>query len=317
MYIPTLGVPVNKQERKHVHKNRSVPFRRSQLKDTKKYNDNLGQNNFSCVSTVSTSRTNIESTNMKQKKATERNNAVNPSFKQMSKINNKSENIQNNNEKMILKDSALNNSCIIKDAKIRTKTVYGPMFYQTKTLKSILQKNQYFSSNQLNTDTNRSQITQVANNEIEETVSVPKIVSNYTQLLPVQPITELKKDISTTNEPNNKIQKITTQNIQNSQPQEMKPIRKKLNLTEYRNRSKHNNYDNTAAVIYIHHSSTTTEAIKHNADNPVWVERFTVLQRQSERKIKPLSHDKGVQTNETSFGFPKKSIIDFTKHENR
>jgi len=315
----SLDVPVNNRRRKHVkHKNKNTPIitKKSQLKDTKKYNDNSRQNNFS-ISTVSTSIANIKSTNMKQEKTTEKNNPVNL-LKQMNKINDKSENIQksyNNKKKMILKDSALNNSpSIIKDAKICvSETVLGPSFYQTKTLKSILQKNQP-------NYTDRLQIAEIANNKIEQKVSVPKIVSNCTSAqLPIQPISELKKDvISTINEPNNKIQKTIAQNIQNPELQEMKPIRKKLNLTEYRkHRSKHNNYDNTATVIYINHSSTTTEAIKHNPENPVWVERFTILQRQSERGIKPLSHDKEVQTNETSLGFPKKSIIDFTKHENK
>jgi len=317
----SLDVLVNKRKQKHSHENKSILKinKKSKLKDTKKHNDNLKQNNFS-ASTVSTSTTNKKLTNMKQEKTIEKkNNPVNPSLEQIRKIKNKSRDIQKNyddKKKMILKDSALNNSpSIIKDVKTCiSESVPYSSFYQTKTLKSILRKNQHIQNHTNNT--NKSQIAQIANNKTEETVPVPKDVSNHTQLSSEHPISEPKKDVttSTINESNNEIQKITAQNTESSQMQE-KPIRKKLNLAEYRNRLKHNNSNNSAAVIYVNHISTTTEAFKHNPDNPVWVEKFTVLEHQLERKIKPLSHDKEVQTDETSFIYPKGSIIDFTKHE--
>ena len=110
-----------------------------------------------------------------------------------------------------------------------------------------------------------------------------------------------------------------------AQEEEKKPPRKKLNLAEYRSRREQNRSDNSRTnsplqpmtLVYIHHASTTTEPIENDPNNLIWSEReiVSVLKPKldaDEKKVrpKPITRDIGIQTYETVFEFPTKSLID-------
>ena len=107
--------------------------------------------------------------------------------------------------------------------------------------------------------------------------------------------------------------------------EEKKPPRKKLNLAEYRSRREQNRSDNSRTnsplqpmtLVYVHHASTTTEPIKDDPENLIWSEReiVSVLKPKldtDEKTVrpKPITCDIAIQTYETVFEFPTKSLTD-------
>lgn len=128
--------------------------------------------------------------------------------------------------------------------------------------------------------------------------------------------------VTTTNSSNGEVQNIIVQEVEqvNEEEEELKkPVRRKLNLAEYRSRRDKNRSDNSRTnspvqpmtLIYIHHVSTTTEPIKDDPENPVWSEReiVSVLKPKAdieEEKNRPkvVTHEIGIQTNETVFDSP-------------
>nr|XP_033330832.1 NK-tumor recognition protein [Megalopta genalis] len=133
--------------------------------------------------------------------------------------------------------------------------------------------------------------------------------------------------VATNNSSNDRQQSIIIQNTDEKLiPEEQKkPPRKKLNLAEYRSRREQNRSDNSGTnspiqpmtLIYIHHVSTTTEPIKDDFGSLNWSEReiVSILKPKGdvdEEKVrpKPKTCDVGIQTYETVFEFPPKSLID-------
>ncbi|XP_035721997.1 serine/arginine repetitive matrix protein 2-like isoform X2 [Vespa mandarinia] len=132
--------------------------------------------------------------------------------------------------------------------------------------------------------------------------------------------------VTTTNSSNDEVQNIIIQNTQESSKEETKkPPRRKLNLAEYRSRREQNRSDSSRtnspiqpmALLYVHHASTTTEPIKDNSGNLSWCEReiISVLKPKAdldEEKVKrkPPTSEMGIQTYETVFEFPTKSLVD-------
>ncbi|XP_015430145.1 PREDICTED: NK-tumor recognition protein [Dufourea novaeangliae] len=170
------------------------------------------------------------------------------------------------------------------------------------------------------------------NQKTKQMVSVLKKPLNVQQSPAV--ITSSYESIVTThNRSNDKIQNIIVQNTEEKviQEEDRKPPRKKLNLAEYRSRREQNRSDNSRtnspiqpmALIYIHHASTTTEPIKDDFGSLNWSEReiVSVLKPKvdvDEEKAhpKPLTCDVGIQTYETVFEFPPKSLTDIDeRHE--
>ncbi|XP_050481658.1 NK-tumor recognition protein-like isoform X4 [Bombus huntii] len=141
--------------------------------------------------------------------------------------------------------------------------------------------------------------------------------------------------VTTTNSLHDKVQNIIVQNSVKTfiKEEEKKPPRKKLNLAEYRSRREQNRSDNSRTnsplqpmtLVYIHHASTTTEPIKDDPKNLIWSEReiVSVLKPKldvDEKTVrpKPLTYDIGIQTYETVFEFPPKSLIDVDeRHKQR
>ncbi|XP_071860735.1 uncharacterized protein isoform X3 [Bombus fervidus] len=141
--------------------------------------------------------------------------------------------------------------------------------------------------------------------------------------------------VTTTNSLHDKVQNIIVQDSEKTftKEEEKKPPRKKLNLAEYRSRREQNRSDNSRTnsplqpmtLVYIHHASTTTEPIKDDPKNLIWSEReiVSVLKPKldvEEKTVrpKPLTHDIGIQTYETVFEFPPKSLIDVDeRHKQR
>ncbi|XP_043599350.1 NK-tumor recognition protein-like isoform X4 [Bombus pyrosoma] len=141
--------------------------------------------------------------------------------------------------------------------------------------------------------------------------------------------------VTTTNSLHDKVQNIIVQDSEKTftKEEEKKPPRKKLNLAEYRSRREQNRSDNSRTnsplqpmtLVYIHHASTTTEPIKDDPKNLIWSEReiVSVLKPKldvDEKTVrpKPLTYDIGIQTYETVFEFPPKSLIDVDeRHKQR
>ncbi|XP_060822442.1 NK-tumor recognition protein-like isoform X3 [Bombus pascuorum] len=141
--------------------------------------------------------------------------------------------------------------------------------------------------------------------------------------------------VTTTNSLHDKVQNIIVQDSEKTftKEEEKKPPRKKLNLAEYRSRREQNRSDNSRTnsplqpmtLVYIHHASTTTEPIKDDPKNLIWSEReiVSVLKPKldvEEKTVrpKPLTYDIGIQTYETVFEFPPKSLIDVDeRHKQR
>ncbi|XP_068974469.1 NK-tumor recognition protein-like isoform X6 [Bombus flavifrons] len=141
--------------------------------------------------------------------------------------------------------------------------------------------------------------------------------------------------VTTTNSLHDKVQNIIVQDSVKTftKEEEKKPPRKKLNLAEYRSRREQNRSDNSRTnsplqpmtLVYIHHASTTTEPIKDDPKNLIWSEReiVSVLKPKldvDEKTVrpKPLTYDIGIQTYETVFEFPPKSLIDVDeRHKQR
>ncbi|CAK9800803.1 Peroxisome proliferator-activated receptor gamma coactivator-related protein 1 [Anthophora plagiata] len=70
-------------------------------------------------------------------------------------------------------------------------------------------------------------------------------------------------------------------------------------------------------LVYVHHAFTTTEPIKDNPQNLIWSEREIVsvlkpkVDVQEEKvRLKPSTCEIGIQTYETVFEFPTKSLTD-------
>ncbi|XP_076669360.1 uncharacterized protein LOC143369380 isoform X1 [Andrena cerasifolii] len=153
--------------------------------------------------------------------------------------------------------------------------------------------------------------------------------------LPVLTTIANKSIVTTTNHSNDQVQNIIIQDTEETLPreEERKPPRRKLNLAEYRSRREQNRSDNSRTnspiqpmtLIYVHHASTTTEPVKDDPKNLIWSEReiVSVLKPKAdidEEKLrpKPLTCDVGIQTYETVFEFPPKSLIDVDeRHEDQ
>lgn len=162
------------------------------------------------------------------------------------------------------------------------------------------------------------------NQRIKQMVSVlkkPNIQAPIVKVIPNESI------VTTTNSLHDKVQNIIVQNNEKtcSEKDEKRPPRKKLNLAEYRSRREQNRSDNSRTnspvqpmkLIYVHHASTTTEPIKDDPQNLIWSEREIVSvlkpkQDIDEKKVcpKPSTCEIGIQTYETVFEFPPKSLID-------
>lgn len=145
----------------------------------------------------------------------------------------------------------------------------------------------------------------------------------------VQPIITTNPNesiVTTTNSSNDEVQNIIIQNTQESLIEDTKkPPRRKLNLAEYRSRREQNRSDSSRtnspiqpmALLYVHYASTTTEPIKDNTGNLSWCEReiISVLKPKADLdeekgKPKPPTSEMGIQTYETVFEFPTKSLMD-------
>ncbi|KOC60266.1 Peroxisome proliferator-activated receptor gamma coactivator-related protein 1 [Habropoda laboriosa] len=102
-------------------------------------------------------------------------------------------------------------------------------------------------------------------------------------------------------------------------------------VLKYRSRREQNRSDNSRTnspmqpmtLVYVHHASTTTEPIKDDPENLIWSEReiVSVLKpkvdvHEEKLRLKPSTCDIGIQTYETVFEFPPKSLIDVDeRHE--
>ncbi|XP_043667898.1 serine/arginine repetitive matrix protein 2-like isoform X2 [Vespula pensylvanica] len=158
----------------------------------------------------------------------------------------------------------------------------------------------------------------------KQMVSVLKKPPNTVQ--PILTTNPNESIVTTTNSSNDEVQNIIIQNTQESSKEETKkPPRRKLNLAEYRSRREQNRSDSSRtnspiqpmALLYVHHASTTTEPIKDNSGNLSWCEReiISVLKPKAdldEEKVKqkPPTSEMGIQTYETVFEFPTKSLVD-------
>lgn len=158
----------------------------------------------------------------------------------------------------------------------------------------------------------------------KQMVSVLKKPPNIVQ--PILTTNPNESIVTTTNSSNDEVQNIIIQNTQESSKEETKkPPRRKLNLAEYRSRREQNRSDSSRtnspiqpmALLYVHHASTTTEPIKDNSGNLSWCEReiISVLKPKAdldEEKVKqkPPTSEMGIQTYETVFEFPTKSLVD-------
>ncbi|KAK2584070.1 hypothetical protein KPH14_006517 [Odynerus spinipes] len=159
----------------------------------------------------------------------------------------------------------------------------------------------------------------------KQMVSVLKKPPNTAQ--PVLTTNPNESIVTTTNSSNDEVQNIIIQNTQEEPLKEetKKPPRRKLNLAEYRSRREQNKSDSSRTnspiqpmtLVYVHHASTTTEPIKDNPENLAWCEReiISVLKPKAdldEEKMrpKPTTKEIGIQTYETVFEFPTKSLVD-------
>lgn len=158
----------------------------------------------------------------------------------------------------------------------------------------------------------------------KQMVSVLKKPPNTVQ--PILTTNPNESIVTTTNSSNDEVQNIIIQNTQESSIEETKkPPRRKLNLAEYRSRREQNRSDSSRtnspiqpmALLYVHHASTTTEPIKDNTGNLSWCEReiISVLKPKADldeekMKRKPPTSEMGIQTYETVFEFPTKSLVD-------
>ncbi|XP_076293648.1 uncharacterized protein LOC143215420 [Lasioglossum baleicum] len=163
------------------------------------------------------------------------------------------------------------------------------------------------------------------NQRTKQMVSVLKKPLNAQ--LPTVVITNAGENVLTTNNGSNDKNESIVENTEEklTQDEERKPPRKKLNLAEYRSRREQNRSDNSRTssplqpmtLVYIHHVSTTTEPIKDDFGSLNWSEReiVSILKPKAdvdEEKVspKPQTCDVGMQTYETVFEFPPKSLID-------
>ncbi|XP_076176418.1 uncharacterized protein LOC143151298 isoform X3 [Ptiloglossa arizonensis] len=145
--------------------------------------------------------------------------------------------------------------------------------------------------------------------------------------LPILMTTSNESIITISNALNDKVHNIIVHDTEKTFPkeEESKPPRRKLNLAEYRSRREQNRSDNSRTnspiqpmtLVYVHHASTTTEPIKDDPGNLIWSEReiVSVLKPKidiDEEKVRPkaVTCNVGIQTYETVFEFPSKSLID-------
>lgn len=115
------------------------------------------------------------------------------------------------------------------------------------------------------------------------------------------------------------IQNVIKPNAEHAQEQAIKP-RKKLNLSEYRNRrGDDGKIDSSQRTILIdvYHAYTTTEPIDNPIDslNPIWSERIILSVTKNklelkENEPKPITCEKEVQTYETLFELSTKVAND-------
>ncbi|CAD1469478.1 unnamed protein product [Heterotrigona itama] len=67
-------------------------------------------------------------------------------------------------------------------------------------------------------------------------------------------------------------------------------------------------------LVYVHHASTTTEPVQDDPENLIWSEReiVSVLKPKLDGNVRPrpVTRDAVVQTYETAFEFPTRSLID-------
>lgn len=165
----------------------------------------------------------------------------------------------------------------------------------------------------------------VGTQRIKQMVSVLKKPLNV-QASVVKTIPD-ENTVVTSNDSHDKVKSTTVRGNEkaSTQEEEKKPARKKLNLAEYRSRREQNRSDNSRTnsplqpmtLVYVHHASTTTEPIKDDPKNLIWSEReiVSVLKPKldtDEKRVrpKPITYDIGIQTYETVFEFPTKSLID-------
>lgn len=171
---------------------------------------------------------------------------------------------------------------------------------------------------------NKTKSIKTGNQRIKQMVSVLKKPNIQA---PIVKVISNESIVTTTNSLHDKVQNIIVQSNEKtcSEKEEKRPPRKKLNLAEYRSRREQNRSDNSRTnspvqpmkLIYIHHASTTTEPIKDDPQNLIWSEREIVSvlkpkQDIDEKKVcpKPSTCEIGIQTYETVFEFPPKSLID-------
>ncbi|XP_078034696.1 uncharacterized protein LOC144468821 [Augochlora pura] len=171
--------------------------------------------------------------------------------------------------------------------------------------------------------------TKCMNGEVQKT---KQMISVLKKPLNVQPSSVVisntcENAVIINNDSNDQKQCIIIQNTDEklTQEEDRKPPRKKLNLAEYRSRREQNRSDNSRTnspiqpmtLVYIHHVSTTTEPIKDDFGSLNWSEReiVSILKPKGdvdEEKVhpKPTTCDVGIQTYETVFEFPPKTLID-------
>ncbi|CAK9806843.1 Peroxisome proliferator-activated receptor gamma coactivator-related protein 1 [Anthophora quadrimaculata] len=170
----------------------------------------------------------------------------------------------------------------------------------------------------------KTKLIKAGNQRMKQMVSVLKKPPNVQQVPIV--MTSNESVITTTNSLNDKVQNIIVQDSEKTLIQEeKKPPRKKLNLAEYRSRREQNRSDNSRTnsplqpmtLVYVHHAFTTTEPIKDDPQNLIWSEREIVsvlkpkVDVQEEKvRLKPSTCEIGIQTYETVFEFPTKSLTD-------
>ncbi|XP_017885090.1 peroxisome proliferator-activated receptor gamma coactivator 1-alpha-like isoform X2 [Ceratina calcarata] len=172
---------------------------------------------------------------------------------------------------------------------------------------------------------NKTKSVQAGTQKSKQMVSVLKRSINAQQAPVVKDNNETA--VTTITSSNHKVQNIIVQKSEEKlvQEEEKKPPRKKLNLAEYRSRREQNRSDNSRTnsplqrmiLVYVHHASTTTEPIKDDPKNLIWSEReiVSILKPKVEideakERSKPPTCDVGIQTYETVFEFPTKSLID-------
>ncbi|XP_043518592.1 NK-tumor recognition protein isoform X2 [Frieseomelitta varia] len=165
----------------------------------------------------------------------------------------------------------------------------------------------------------------VGTQRIKQMVSVLKKPPNV-QASVVKTILDENIVATTSNGSHDEVKNTTVQESEkaSTQEEEKKPPRKKLNLAEYRSRMEQNRSDNSRTnsplqpmtLVYVHHAFTTTEPIQDDPKNLIWSEReiVSVLKPKldtDEKKVpKPVTCDIAIQTYETVFEFPTKSLID-------